>query len=64
MAVEKLASDHIPGVRIGVARLIKLVCGKRLPPVLAIVHCLTARGDADKYYPTRNPNGYCPLSAL
>lgn len=28
MALEKLASDHIPGVRIGVARLIKLVCGK------------------------------------
>lgn len=31
MALEKLACDHIPGVRIGVARLIKLVCGKRLP---------------------------------
>ena len=29
MALEKLASDHIPGVRIGIARLIKLVCGKR-----------------------------------
>jgi serine/threonine-protein phosphatase 4 regulatory subunit 1 len=28
MALEKLASDHIPGVRIGVARLIKLVCGR------------------------------------
>lgn len=28
MALEKLASDHIPGVRIGVARLIKLVCDK------------------------------------
>ena len=31
MALEKLASDHIPGVRIGIARLIKLVCGKRPP---------------------------------
>ena len=29
VALEELASDHIPGVRIGVARLIKLVCGKR-----------------------------------
>lgn len=28
MALEKLAYDHIPGVRIGIARLIKLVCGK------------------------------------
>lgn len=28
MALGKLASDHIPGVRIGVARLMKLVCGK------------------------------------
>lgn len=55
MALE-LASDHIPGVRIGVARLIKLVCGKRpLPPVLAAVHCLTARGDVDKYYPAEKP---------
>jgi len=31
MALEKLASDHIPGVRIGVARLIKLVCDKYYP---------------------------------
>ena len=29
-ALKKLSSDHIPGVRIGVARLIKLVCGKCL----------------------------------
>ena len=56
MTLEKLASDHIPGVRIGVARLIKLVCGKHpFSPVLAVLHCLTARGDADKYYPTEKP---------
>ncbi|KAF9652850.1 ARM repeat-containing protein [Thelephora ganbajun] len=30
IALEKLATDHIPGVRIGVARLVKLVCGKHL----------------------------------
>jgi serine/threonine-protein phosphatase 4 regulatory subunit 1 len=30
MALETLACDHIPGVRIGIARLIKLVCGKYL----------------------------------
>lgn len=28
VALEKLAFDHIPGVRIGVARLLKLLCGK------------------------------------
>jgi len=28
MVLEKLACDHIPGVRIGIARLIKLVCDK------------------------------------
>ena len=56
MALEKLASDHIPGVRIGVARLIKLVCGKcPFPSFLAVVHRLTARGGADKYYPVEKP---------
>lgn len=30
MALKKLACDHIPGVRIGIARLIKLVCGRHL----------------------------------
>ena len=38
MALEKLASDHIPGVRIGVARLIKLLCGKYLSRVLIVAH--------------------------
>lgn len=31
MALEKLASDHIPGVRIGVARLVNFVCEKYYP---------------------------------
>jgi serine/threonine-protein phosphatase 4 regulatory subunit 1 len=53
IALERLASDHIPGVRIGVARLIKLVCGKR-PRFLAVKHHLTAC-DTDKYYPTEKP---------
>ena len=55
ITLKKLASDHIAGVRIGVARLIKLVCGKSSPPASAVVRCLTARGDADKYYPVEKP---------
>ena len=54
MALEKLSSDHIPGVRIGVARLIKLLCGKR-PRVLTVAGYLTTRGDVDKHYPTEKP---------
>jgi len=38
MALQELASDHIPGVRIGVARLISLVCGKCPPPSSRQLH--------------------------
>lgn len=64
MALEKLACDHIPGVRIGIARLIKLVCGKRLfsPSSLCIARQLT--GIQTSTILTRNRNGCCPFSAV
>lgn len=54
MALGKLASDHIPGVRIGVARLVKLVCG-RCPSSFCRFPSPDSPGNTDKYYPTEKP---------
>ena len=65
VAVEELACDHIPGVRIGIARLIKLMCGERLshfsrceflPDGFVVIQTSTIR--------TRNHDGCCPFSEV
>ena len=54
MALEKLASDHIPGVRIGVARLIKLICGK-CPSSFSCWVLPDGSLDSDKHHPDGKP---------
>ncbi|KAF9792766.1 armadillo-type protein [Thelephora terrestris] len=51
-ALEKLASDHIPGVRIGVSRLIKFVCDKYYPNekpqwILVLINALKSDDSKD-----------------